>query len=114
MDKFIGKIGTAIVYLFLITNALLVLGPVIWTVMASFKAGNNLFSSSFTGMEFTLDHYRALFTDTPYFEWYKNTFFLATANMIISLIVVTISAFVFSRYRFNGKRNVMMLSLIHI
>lgn len=80
MDKFIGKVGTVIVYLFLTANALLVLGPVIWTVLASFKVGNNLFSSSFTGIEFTLDHYRALFNDTPYFEWYKNTFFLATAT----------------------------------
>ncbi|MFA0501398.1 sugar ABC transporter permease, partial [Vibrio sp. 10N.222.46.A1] len=31
MDKYIGKIGTLVVYLFLIANALLVLGPVIWT-----------------------------------------------------------------------------------
>jgi arabinogalactan oligomer/maltooligosaccharide transport system permease protein len=112
MDKFIGKIGTAIVYLFLALNALLVLAPVIWTVLASFKTGNNLFSSSFTGIDFTLDHYRALFTDTPYLEWYKNTFMLATANMLISLVVVTISAFVFSRYRFKGKRNVMMSILV--
>ena len=112
MEKFIGKIGTAIVYLFLTLNALLVLAPVIWTVLASFKPGNNLFSSSFTGLDFTLDHYRALFTDTPYLEWYKNTFMLATANMLISLVVVTISAFVFSRYRFKGKRNVMMSILV--
>ncbi|MFB9215285.1 sugar ABC transporter permease [Vibrio sinaloensis] len=112
MDKFIGKIGTGIVYLFLTTNALLVLGPVLWTILASFKVGTNLFSSSFTEIEFTLDHYRALFTDTPYFDWYKNTFLLATANMLISLVVVTISAFVFSRYRFKGKRNIMMSILV--
>lgn len=112
MDKFIGKIGTGIVYLFLTANALLVLGPVLWTILASFKVGTNLFSSSFTEIEFTLDHYRALFTDTPYFDWYKNTFLLATANMLISLVVVTISAFVFSRYRFKGKRNIMMSILV--
>ncbi|EGA70489.1 maltodextrin transport system permease MalD [Vibrio sinaloensis DSM 21326] len=112
MDKFIGKIGTGIVYLFLAANALLVLGPVLWTILASFKVGTNLFSSSFTEIEFTLDHYRALFTDTPYFDWYKNTFLLATANMLISLVVVTISAFVFSRYRFKGKRNIMMSILV--
>ncbi|MEF1187497.1 sugar ABC transporter permease, partial [Vibrio sinaloensis] len=112
MDKFIGKIGTAIVYLFLTANALLVLGPVLWTILASFKVGTNLFSSSFTEIEFTLDHYRALFNDTPYFDWYKNTFLLATANMLISLVVVTLSAFVFSRYRFKGKRNIMMSILV--
>lgn len=112
MDKLIGKLGTAIVYLFLTINALLVLGPVIWTVLASFKPGNNLFSSSFGKLEFTLDHYRTLFSETPYLEWYKNTFILATSNMLISLVVVTMTAFVFSRYRFKGKKNTMMSILV--
>lgn len=112
MNKLIGKLGTAIVYLFLTLNALVVLGPVIWTVLASFKPGNNLFSTSFSDLSFTLDHYRALFADTPYLDWYWNTFVLATANMLISLVIVTMTAFVFSRYRFKGKRNVMMSILV--
>ncbi|EEO14571.1 sugar ABC transporter permease [Vibrio cholerae] len=112
MDKLLTKLATAIVYLFLTINAILVLGPVLWTVLASFKPGNNLFSSSFSEFAFTLDHYKALFTDTPYLEWYKNTFLLATANMLISLVVVTMTAFVFSRYRFQGKRNVLMSILV--
>lgn len=40
MDKFLRKISTLLVYLFLICNSILVLGPVIWTIMASFKKGN--------------------------------------------------------------------------
>ncbi|WP_275723889.1 sugar ABC transporter permease [Vibrio furnissii] len=112
MNSLLNKLATGIVYLFLTLNALLVLGPVIWTVLASFKPGNNLFSSSFTDFSFTLDHYMTLFNDTPYLEWYKNTFILATANMLISLVVVTMTAFVFSRYRFQGKRNVLMSILV--
>lgn len=91
MDKFLRKISTLLVYLFLICNSILVLGPVIWTIMASFKKGNNLFSSTFSGIEFTFDHYITLFTDTPYMQWYLNTFILATANMLISLFVVTMT-----------------------
>ncbi|MEZ8723653.1 sugar ABC transporter permease [Vibrio pomeroyi] len=112
MNKLLRQAGTALVYLFLIANAILVLSPVIWTVIASFKPGSNLFSSSFEGFQFTLDHYKALFTDTPYFMWYKNTLLLATANMIISLFVVTLTAFIFSRYRFKGKKNVLMSVLV--
>ena len=112
MNKFLRQTGTVIVYLFLIANAITVLSPVIWTVIASFKPGSNLFSSSFTGFEFTLDHYKALFTDTPYFMWYKNTLILATANMLISLFIVTLTAFIFSRYRFKAKRNVLMGVLV--
>ncbi|HGE9269147.1 TPA: sugar ABC transporter permease, partial [Escherichia coli] len=112
MDKFLRKISTLLVYLFLICNSILVLGPVIWTIMASFKKGNNLFSSTFSGIEFTFDHYITLFTDTPYMQWYLNTFILATANMLISLFVVTMTAYVFSRYRFRGKRNTLMSILV--
>jgi cyclodextrin ABC transporter membrane protein len=112
MSNLLRRSSTIVVYLFLFLNALLVLGPVIWTVLASFKPGNNLFSSSFTDVAFTLEHYRTLFSDTPYLDWYKNTFMLATANMLISLVVVTISAYVFSRYRFKGKRNVLLSILV--
>ncbi|ELE2040662.1 sugar ABC transporter permease [Vibrio vulnificus] len=112
MSRVLEKLGTVIVYLFLTLNALLVLGPVLWTILASFKPGNNLFSSSFGEWTFTLDHYQTLFTDTPYLDWYKNTFMLATANMLISLVIVTMTAFVFSRYRFQRKRNVLMSILV--
>ncbi|HAS6232217.1 TPA: sugar ABC transporter permease [Vibrio vulnificus] len=112
MSRVLEKLGTVIVYLFLTLNALLVLGPVLWTILASFKPGNNLFSSSFGEWTFTLDHYQTLFTDTPYLDWYKNTFMLATANMLLSLVIVTMTAFVFSRYRFQGKRNVLMSILV--
>lgn len=112
MKFLLQKLATGLVYLFLLTNALLVLGPVIWTVLASFKPGSNMFSSSFSGWSFSLEHYVALFQDTPYLQWYLNTFALATANMLISLVVVTITAYVFSRYRFKGKRNVLMGVLV--
>lgn len=37
MSRVLEKLGTVIVYLFLAVNAILVLGPVLWTVLASFK-----------------------------------------------------------------------------
>lgn len=112
MKFLLQKLATGLVYLFLFTNAILVLGPVIWTVLASFKPGSNMFSSSFSGWSFSLEHYVALFQDTPYLQWYLNTFALATANMLISLVLVTMTAYVFSRYRFKGKRNVLMGVLV--
>ena len=111
MGKLTRKAGVFAVYLLLAFNAIVVLGPIAWTVMASFKPGVNLFSSSFTDFSFTLDHYRAL-ADTPYLQWYANTFILAFSNMLISIVMVTMTAFIFSRYRFKGKHNVMMGILV--
>ncbi|MBZ6572468.1 sugar ABC transporter permease, partial [Klebsiella grimontii] len=53
-----------------------------------------------------------LLTGTPYLKWYKNTFILATCNMLISLVVVTITAFIFSRYRFKAKKKILMSILV--
>lgn len=112
MRKHIEGLGNVLVYGFLILNALLVLGPVLWTVMASLKPGSNLFSSEFSQIKFTLDHYRELFAGTPYLMWYKNTLIIAIANMLLSLLLVTVTAYVFSRYRFAGKRMVLMGILV--
>lgn len=112
MKILMAKTSTLLIYLFLFINAIFVLGPVIWTVMVSFKSGNNLFSSSFSGLDFSFEHYKQLFTHTSYLMWYKNTFILAVENMILSLIVVTLTAYVFSRYRFKGKRNILMGVLV--
>ena len=112
MNNFIRKSGTAVVYLFLIFNAISILAPVGWTVLSSFKTGNNMFSSTFGGFELSFDNYINLIENTPYIQWYKNTLFLATANMLISLFIVTLTAFVFSRYRFKGKKNVLMGILV--
>lgn len=112
MKILMAKTSTLLIYLFLFINAIFVLGPVIWTVLVSFKSGNNLFSSSFSGLDFSFEHYKQLFTHTSYLMWYKNTFILAVENMILSLIVVTLTAYVFSRYRFKGKRNILMGVLV--
>ncbi|STI75463.1 maltosaccharide ABC transporter permease [Escherichia coli] len=70
MDKFLRKISTLLVYLFLICNSISCAWASDMDDNASFKKGNNLFSSTFSGIEFTFDHYITLFTDTPYMQWY--------------------------------------------
>ncbi|ELR65921.1 Maltose/maltodextrin ABC transporter, permease protein MalG [Photobacterium marinum] len=106
------NLANGLVYLFLITNAVIVLAPIVWTILASFKPGQNLFSTSFGGFGFTLEHYKTLLFETSYVQWYKNTLILSVLNMLISLVLVTMTAYTFSRYRFKNKRNVMMGILI--
>ncbi|HDZ1480935.1 TPA: sugar ABC transporter permease, partial [Klebsiella pneumoniae] len=55
---------------------------------------------------------KTLLFKTPYLQWYMNTFILSTCNMIISLVVITITAYIFSRYRFKGKRKILMGILV--
>lgn len=99
-------------YAFLIIISALVLTPVGWIVISSFKSSASLFSSEpLDWSSLNFDNYRKLL-DTQYLQWYWNTFFVASANTLLNLIFVTITAYVFSRYKFKAKRHVMMGILV--
>lgn len=105
-------IETAIVYAILILVAIVVLLPVIWIVISSLQEGNSLFSSSFIPKKLTFRHYVALFKETDFLLWYWNTFKIAVANMLISLVITTLTAYIFSRYNFRGKKTTLITILV--
>lgn len=108
-SKFIER---AIVYGLLILIAIMVLLPVIWIVISSLQEGNSLFSSSFIPKKLTFRHYISLFNETDFLLWYWNTFKIAVANMFISLIITTLTAYIFSRYNFKGKKTTLITILV--
>lgn len=105
----LGKIA---VYALLISISIIILLPVIWIVLASFNSGTSLFSTSLIPKEPTLIHYKNLFTKTQFPIWYLNTLKIATINMIVSVVLTTMSAYVFSRFRFKGRKSALMTMMI--
>jgi arabinogalactan oligomer/maltooligosaccharide transport system permease protein len=61
---------------------------------------------------FTLVHFKYLFHDTDYGTWFLNTFKIAVATSIITMFVTSLAAYVFSRFRFELKKPLMMSLLI--
>lgn len=108
-SHYIGKVAT---YALLILISFVILMPVLWIVLASFNSGTSLFSSSLIPKNPTLIHYKNLFTKTQFPIWYMNTLKIATINMIVSVILTTMSAYVFSRFKFKGRRSALMTMMI--
>ncbi len=100
------------VHTLLIIIALFVLIPVIWIVLSSLQEGNSLFSSTLIPKKLTIQHYINLFKDTDFPLWYWNTFRIAVANMCISVVITTLTAYVFSRYKFKGKKAALITVLV--
>lgn len=100
------------VYMLLITLSLIILAPVLWIVGSSLNPGTSLFSSEIFPKEPTLRHYRDLFTETDYKLWYMNTLKIASVNMVLSVILTTLTAYVFSRFRFKGRKITIITMLI--
>ncbi len=107
--SFITKAAT---YALLIFISIVILMPVLWIVLASFNSGTSLFSSSLIPKNPTLIHYQNLFTKTQFPIWYMNTLKIATINMVVSVILTTMSAYVFSRFRFKGRKSALMAMMV--
>ncbi|MFD0590045.1 sugar ABC transporter permease [Paenibacillus sp. GCM10027627] len=101
-------------YAILIILAVCALYPAIWVVLSSLRPGTSLFSPTLIPDKFTLVHYKELFTNPSfqYGKWYLNTLKIATFTMIFSTILVTLSMYALSRFRFKGRKTSLTLLLV--
>lgn len=102
----------SLTYLLLISIAVIVIVPLLWLVGSSLNPGMSLFGSTMFPANPTLIHYENLFFETDYLLWYTNTLKIATSNMVLSVILTTLTAYAFSRFRFKGRKITLMSMLV--
>ncbi|MDR1209442.1 MAG: sugar ABC transporter permease [Clostridiales bacterium] len=113
-NKWVKTFNTVLLLVFFTIIALTVLYPLVYVVVGAFTPGNSI-----AGMDvipfasgFTLDHFVYLFTRSEYPHWFANTLFIAVLTCAGTLFVASISAYVFSRFRFTFKKPMLMSLLI--
>ncbi|MNZ45549.1 Maltose transport system permease protein MalG [compost metagenome] len=106
------KLLLFIIYAILIITAIAVLYPVLWILLGSFNPGNTINATSYLPETLTIKHYVNLFNTTNFLIWYKNTLFIAVINMILSTLLVISAAYAFSRFRFPGRKQGLMVMLV--
>lgn len=101
-------------YLILIVIAVCAVYPALWVFLSSLRPGTSLFSESLIPDTFTIAHYKELFTNKSfqYGTWYVNTLKIATLTMIFSTILVTLSMYALSRFRFKGRKMTLTVMLV--
>ncbi|MCY8757346.1 sugar ABC transporter permease [Bacillus haynesii] len=102
-------------YFLLVFMTAVIIYPLLWTVGASFNPGNSLVSTSIIPANPTLDHYRELFAgkeSLQYGQWYVNSLKISIFTMIGSVISVSFTAYAFSRFRFKGRKNALVLFML--
>ncbi|MBQ8023745.1 MAG: sugar ABC transporter permease [Succinivibrio sp.] len=93
--------------------SLLIIYPLVWTVGASLNPGNSLMSSSIIPKNISFEHYAALFNgQVDYVTWYWNSMKISFFTMVLTLIFVSFTAYSFSRFRFVGRKNGLVLFLL--
>lgn len=105
-------LSSLLVHAALWCTALFVLVPIFWIVLSSFHVGTGLASSGLIPKELTLDNYIRLFRESQYARWYGNTFCVAALNAVCSVLIIIITAWVFSRFSFTGKKFSLLTMLL--
>jgi len=109
----VRNMGLIASYAFLIIMAIVIIYPILLTIMSAFNVSNTLYSTSFFPQNFSFtENFKSLFNDTAYLSWYTNTFLLSIVTMILSTIIVVVSGFVYSRYRYTSRKSALMSLLI--
>ena len=101
-----------LVYFELIVVAVIILIPVLWIVGSSFGDSTSLAAAKIIPDHPTINNYLKLFTDTKFANWYLNTLKIAVLNMLCSTLITTLTAYVFSRFRFKAKRKILMSIMV--
>lgn len=103
------NIGLVFANIFLILLCFVVLVPVLYAFSVSLNADNSLLSANFSFLpkHFTLENYKAVFTEKPIMLWLKNSLILAVVTLGISLGTGIPAAYVFSRKEFPGRKAIL-------
>ena len=110
----VNKIVTVIIHIVLIVTVFIVLYPISFTIGAAFTKTNSLASTSIVPWpkEPSIYQFERLFTQTNYLKWYANTLKIACINTILTVIVCSTTGYIFSRFKFPGRKPIMASMVI--
>lgn len=108
------NINRKIIYAIFVIISFFVIYPLVYVVSAAFSPGNNIASLNIKPFAdgFTLKHFKYLFTETEYVKWFMNTLQIAIATSLATVIIASLGAYVFSRFKFPLKKPFLMSLLI--
>lgn len=110
-----SKIGLAILkYAILISLFILVLCPLIWLVVNSFKTEKEIigFPPTILGTTYTVKSFIRIFTNIPFAAYIKNTVIFAGGSTLLAVMFDSMAGYAFARMEFKGKNILFLFILI--
>ncbi len=103
----------AICYSFLLIIAVVIIFPIYWLIITSFKTYPEIYRWPLTywPQEITFEHYHKI-KNLNFFHYFFNSIYISLATMMISLGISLLPAWAFARYHFRGKIPLLLSVLI--
>ena len=107
--------GDIITYIILASMCVIWLMPFFWVIMQSFRDGTGQFIATFLPEAYTLNNYKALFTDFNVINFprmFLNTFCIACCSCAISTFFVLAVSYCLSRVKWKMRKPYMNMAMI--
>lgn len=104
--KIKSRLEVTSIYLFIFIMFVVIAYPLLWTIGLSLNPGTSLYSTKLIPDNWSFTHYKWLFTspNSDYLIWYKNSVMVALASSFFSVLITSLVAYAFSRYKFIGRK----------
>ena len=113
------KLNKILVVLVIVIALFVTLFPFYWSTLCSFRPRTELFKipPDWLPRNLTLAHYKSVLFSVAtvrlnFFTYFKNSIIVCISVVILTLILAVPSGYVFSRFRFGGRRGLLNLILI--
>ena len=117
LNRHRGKFDIAARLLLAAVALVFALTPVLLIVSASLDPRHNIVTQSLVPPGASTKNYEALFASRihPYGIWFWNTIKISVTTAALTVLICSISAYAFSRFRFKGRRGLLLsVFLIHV
>jgi ABC-type maltose transport system permease subunit len=100
----------AVKYIIALALILFAVVPFFWIIATSFNPARSLLGARLIPERLTINNYKDLVSNTNlYFsKWVFNSFKISVISVTLIVLLTCTSAYALSRFRFKGKRGVMM------
>jgi ABC-type maltose transport system permease subunit len=104
------KIVNTIKYAIALVLIVFAILPFFWIIATSVNPSRSLLGASLIPTSFTISNYTDLLSNTNLFfgKWLINSFKVSAISVSIIVLLTCTSAYALSRFRFKGKRGVLM------
>jgi len=104
------RIFSRLGYLALIAWTIIVMGPILWTFLASFKNTAEIFSSPWTlPAELRLENWSRAWTKAHVGQYFINSVIVVAFSTFGTMLLGSMAAYVLARYKFFGNRFIYYL-----
>ena len=110
-DKKEIKLFSGFAHVALAVWGLLVIAPLIWVVLASFKSNTEIFTQAPFSLpsKISFETYRTAWTEAHVGRYFLNSVFVVTLSTAGTMLLGSMAAYVLARYRFFGNRFIYYL-----